>query len=120
MLKKALYGLKQASRAWHEKADEFLLSLGYKKSKYDKCLFMKKHEGKTTCVSLYVDDFFVFSDSIPEVQHRTKQLGEKFPIHDLGPSKNCLGIRATRTENAIILDQEEYVNILLSRFNLAE
>ena len=61
-----------------------------------------------------------YKASIPEVQHRTKKLGEKFPIHDLGPTKNCLGIRATRTENAIILDQEEYVNILLSRFNMAE
>ena len=31
-LKKALYGLKQASRAWYEKIDEDLMSLGFSKS----------------------------------------------------------------------------------------
>jgi hypothetical protein len=31
-LKKALYGLKQASRAWYEKMDGFLMSLGFNKS----------------------------------------------------------------------------------------
>ena len=34
-LKKALYGLKQAPRTWYDKMDNFLMSLGFTKSKAD-------------------------------------------------------------------------------------
>ena len=34
-LKKALYGLKQAPRAWYGRIDNFLMSLGFTKSKDD-------------------------------------------------------------------------------------
>jgi hypothetical protein len=38
-LKKALYGLKEAPRAWYEKMDGFLMSLGFNKSSIDPNLY---------------------------------------------------------------------------------
>jgi hypothetical protein len=38
-LKKALYGLKQTPRAWYEKMDGFLMSLGFSKSVADPNLY---------------------------------------------------------------------------------
>lgn len=34
-LKKSLYGLKQSSRAWYDRLDSFLLSIGFTKSDAD-------------------------------------------------------------------------------------
>lgn len=41
-LKKAVYGLKQSGRAWNEKVDNVLLNIGYEKSKFELCLYIKK------------------------------------------------------------------------------
>jgi Reverse transcriptase (RNA-dependent DNA polymerase) len=40
-LKKALYGLKQAPRTWYGRIDNFLMSLGFIKSKADSNLYYK-------------------------------------------------------------------------------
>ena len=40
-LKKVVYGLKRAPRAWYERIDSFLMSLGFTKSKADPNLSFK-------------------------------------------------------------------------------
>ena len=40
-IKKAVYGLKQAPRAWYGRIDDFLMSLGFTKSKADSNLYYK-------------------------------------------------------------------------------
>lgn len=40
-------------------------------------------------------------------------------MKDLGAAKNCLGIRITRTDRTIALDQEAYVEAMLAKFNMA-
>ena len=59
-LKRAIYGLKQSSRAWYQRVEELLLSLGYKKSNLEPCLFTKIDKSVKIIIALYVDDFFVF------------------------------------------------------------
>lgn len=59
-LKRAIYGLKQSARAWYKKAENCLLELGYKKSAYEPCLFIKCHKTVKTFIALFVDDFFIF------------------------------------------------------------
>ena len=38
-LKKSLYGLKQPPRQWYKKFDSFMLSHGFKRSKYDRAVY---------------------------------------------------------------------------------
>ena len=45
-LKKALYVLKQAPRKWKGMMDNFLMSLGFTKSKADSNLYFKVEDGK--------------------------------------------------------------------------
>jgi hypothetical protein len=47
-------------------------------------------------------------------------LCEQFKIRDLGEAKQCLGIRISREDGKIILDQEKYVEDVLSRFEMSE
>ena len=60
-LNKSLYGLKQVPRAWYAKMDNFLLSLGFERCKYDPNVYLQ-HVGKLfQVIVLYVDDIFITS-----------------------------------------------------------
>lgn len=121
-LKKAIYGLKQASRAWHKKIDEFFLSNGYEKSKLEPCLYSKIDDNMKVIVTVYVDDFFVFSNNIHETEKLKNLMSSNFRIKDLGIVKQCLGMRVQIDEknNCLTLDQERYIDELLYRFDMAD
>ncbi|KAJ0603641.1 putative RNA-directed DNA polymerase [Helianthus annuus] len=55
-LNKTLYGLKQAPRAWFNCIEAYFMRKGFKKSKYDHTLFIKRVWNKVIIVGLYVDD----------------------------------------------------------------
>jgi hypothetical protein len=58
-LKKALYELKQAPRAWYEKIDGFLMSLGFNKSVVDAKIYYHIVGNECLILVLYVDDLFL-------------------------------------------------------------
>jgi hypothetical protein len=58
-LKKALYGLKQTPRAWYEKMDGFLMSLGFNKSVVDPNLCYHIVGDECLILVRYVDDSFL-------------------------------------------------------------
>jgi hypothetical protein len=58
-LKKTLYGLKQASRAWYEKIDGYLMSLGFNKSVVDPNLYYNIVDDECLILVLYVDELFL-------------------------------------------------------------
>lgn len=60
LLLKSIYGLKQASRIWNAKVHNLLSSNGYKQSKCEPCVYLKRYNKDITIIALYVDDFYVF------------------------------------------------------------
>jgi hypothetical protein len=58
-LKKALYGLKQTPRAWYEKIDGYLMSLGFSRSVVDLNLYYNIVGNECLILVLYVDDLFL-------------------------------------------------------------
>ena len=58
-LKKALYGLKQPYRAWYGRIDDFLMILGFTKSKAYSNLYYKVVDDGLMILLLYVDDLFL-------------------------------------------------------------
>lgn len=121
-LKKAIYGLKQSSRAWYKKVDECLVGNGYKRSKLEPCLYTKIKGKMRTIVTLYVDDFFVFTNDKIEYSNLKEVLSSKFKLKDLGQVKNCLGmsVNIDKVKGTITLSQENYINQLLNRFNMTD
>lgn len=119
-LKKAIYGLKQSSRMWYKKVDDCLSNIGYVKSKFEPCLFIKGNRDFKTIIALYVDDFFIFSNDYKEVNYLKKVLGSNFKIKDLGNIRQCLGMRINYNGNSVTLDQENYIDQLLNKFNMVD
>lgn len=71
-------------------------------------------------IALYVDDFFIFSNSQLETESLKNNLSSIFRIKDLGFVKYCLGMRVNmdKVNRTITLDQEQYIEKLLLKFNV--
>lgn len=120
-LKRAIYGLKQSARAWNKRINDCLLELGYVKSKLEPCLYSKKCKKEQIIIAIFVDDFFIFSNSPSMTETLKKNLVTNFKIKDLGELKQCLGMRVKRYENgSISLDQKKFVEQILIKFNMLD
>lgn len=121
-LHKAIYGLKQASRTWNEEIDKNMKDLGFKRSKLEPCIYYKISKSSIVISALYVDDFFHFFNDAEELKKVKDALNKKYKIKDLGETKDCLGVRITRNRKigTIGIDQEEFIEQILDKFNMSE
>jgi hypothetical protein len=116
-LQKSLYGLKQAGKCWYKKLYKFIQTQGYTRCVKDKCVFVKKHNGNTTILIVYVDDIIVASDE-EERQSIKQAIGQEFKTHDLGPLNYILGIKVTRTPTTLHFSQTHYAEKILQTFGM--
>ena len=124
LLKKAIYGLKQASRQWNIKIHQSLLDLGFSRTYSDAGVYVYRRQGgdSVTIVVLYVDDLLIFGDRPKHIKQVKDTLSSQYKMTDLGPVQRFLGLRITRDLRArtIEIDQTEYIQSVLERFNMAD
>jgi hypothetical protein len=119
-LKRSIYGLKQSPRAWYQKLDAFLLSIGMKRSLTDPSLYTRIISREYLAVAVYVDDLVIAADNLATLNKFKSQMSNRFDMKDLGALRHVLGIRVTHDPitNSITLDQESYIDDLLDRFDM--
>lgn len=120
-LRKALYGLKQSSRVWNNQLDQALKKFGLEQSKVDPCLYFRIDGENMIFVTIYVDDFMIFTNNAKLKQKLKSFLHNCFKMKDLDEANFCLGLRITRDRKngKLWVDQEHYVDSILQRFNMA-
>ena len=115
---KAIYGLKQSPRLWNKNIDNNMLKLGFIKSNYDPCLYIRQRNGQTVYATIYVDDIIIAGTTLAVVNEFKNQLKNQYKCKDLGELNYCLGMEITRdsiTKN-ITLSQKKYIRDVLKRF----
>jgi hypothetical protein len=122
-LQKGLYGLKQAGNLFNKKLNAFVVDkLGFTRTNADPCLYFRYYGDKLVLLSLHVDDMqFAHDKSLDsEMNCIMSLLHAEFGIEDMGLPSKLLGVRITVDEETgdILLDQESYVDELLTRFNM--
>ena len=117
-LNKSLYGLKQASRQWYAKLNSELQNMGYKQSKNDYSLFIKKTTDDITIAVVYVDDIIVTGSNESEIIWFKDHLHSVFSIKDLGVLSYFLGMEISRLENGIVMTQKKFTKELLLDCNM--
>ena len=95
-LKKSLYGLKQSPRQWYKKFDSFMLSDGFKRSDYDRCVYLKTINGSAIYLLIYVDDMLIAVKDKSEIAKFKAQLNKEFEMKNLGAPKKILGVEIIR------------------------
>jgi hypothetical protein len=124
-LNKSLYGLKQAPRNWYLLVSKFIISIGFKATVSDPCLFFRRSSsGRLILLFLFVDDFQIsfHRDDSAEWNALKAQLVKRFNTKDIGESTWILGMRIHRDRKlrTITLDQELYITKALEKYGLAE
>ncbi|CAL2245723.1 unnamed protein product [Prunus armeniaca] len=113
-LQRSLYGLKQALRAWFQRFSDYLLVLGFQKSKCDYSLFIYNHDGVYLVLLIYVDDILLTGNSLPQIMNLIQTLGKLFAMKDLRPLNYFLGIEVTYNGDCVHLTQAKYATDLLA------
>jgi hypothetical protein len=125
-LRRALYGLKQAALAWYEKWTKVMLSLGFKPSEADPCLFTGSMAGSRLLIGLYVDDALMVG-KLEAIQAMILKLKNEFEIKDVGylspgVTLKFLGMELFRQGGeekiGIVMCQERYALNMLNRFGM--
>ncbi|KAK2074417.1 hypothetical protein P8C59_008625 [Phyllachora maydis] len=119
-LSKALYSLKQSPREWQDKLKILLKSLGYLPLISDPGVFYNAK----TChfIVTYIDDCLFIGPNIGYITDLKRRLNKVYTIEDLGPTAYFLGVQIIRDRpnRRLWLNQSQYVEEAVSRFNLAD
>jgi len=113
-LVKSLYGLKQAPRVWSDTVRKVLVKNGFRPSRFDPALYIKKVNDKWCYVLTYVDDFLIL------VQDRryydeiiAAMVAARWEVKQLGLPKQFLSL-----DMQVTLDEEgRCLQIILSQHN---
>lgn len=122
-LQKSLYGLKPSSKNWYDTINEIIISIGFQKSKADRCLyFQRTPEKKIAILLIYVDDMLLVTDDDTITQKTTTALEKKFRITTQHDPNFFVGleIRRVKEKNQIYLSQSKYIKRVLERFEMLD
>jgi hypothetical protein len=71
---KALYGLQGSGKAWHSKLADDLWDLGFKPSRADPDLWMRKMDNHYEYIATFVDDITIFSKDPHKILNTLKKM----------------------------------------------
>jgi hypothetical protein len=96
-LKRNLYGLVQASRNWFLKLRKIYERLGFKQSKSDPCLFLRKD----MIIVLYTDDCLLYAKNTSTIDKFFKILRNEYnlTLNNPDPIDDFLGIHFSNKDN---------------------
>ena len=119
---KSLYGLKQSPMEWNSALDQYLLSIGFKPTAADPCLYVRNIKEELVLLAVYVDDIVVAASTKALEIAVKKELMSKFEMTDLGELNWYLGMKVTRNPKSgtIYLDQSQYIQKVLEKFSMTE
>ena len=113
--------MKQAAKNWYEALTSLILKKGFKRSRNDYCLFVRKEEdGTFSYVLVWVDDIVVAGATEVAVNKIKSIQNETFKMDDRGVLNWFLGMQMLRSNDKITVDQKKYIETVLQEFNMSE
>ncbi len=120
-LKKALYGCSISGKRWNEVLSSAILSLRYKRSFIDHCLFHRENDGHRELLIIYMDDVLVLSEAgESNADAMLDELGQRFEIKKLGKAKHILGLGIHQSQDGILMEQSAYIESILEETGYTE
>lgn len=119
-LRKALYGLHQAPRAWNEKLDRTMKSLGFRKSISEPAIYLRRNIKSQLVVGVYVDDLIITGTNCEDIKLFKEEMAAVFKMTDLGLLKYYLGIEVRQNKEGISLSQGAYAEKILEKNGMRE
>lgn len=122
-LQRAIYGLKQASRMWNLHINNVLKKMGFVRLSANHGVYFKWDGANRVWLALYVDDIFLTSHNLSNIESVKKTLGTDMKVKDLGMAQYLLGIELRKrqlgmADGDIFMVQEKYVMEILRLFEM--
>jgi hypothetical protein len=120
-LLKTVYGLKQAPRNWNRVLNEYLLSIGFKRSEADPCIYKRLRNSKEVILFVYVDDLIIAGNDMEQINIVKKELSDKWSMKDIGELSEILGMEVyrDRQRKLLTLSQTTYIKDILQKFGFS-
>lgn len=96
-----------------------MLKIGFKRSKYDHCLYYKNvRAGNEVYLHVYVDDMLSTSLNKAEILRHKNHLRSEFHMKYSSNAKKILGmvLNKKRHQNVLKTPQEAYLNKVITKF----
>ena len=100
VINKALYGLKSSGLRWHEKFSDTLRDMGFKISKADPDVWMRKNQDIWEYIAVYVDDLAIAAKDPKSVCDMLTQQ-YKYKLKGVGPLEIHLGCDFFRDQEGV-------------------
>ncbi|KAI0984565.1 hypothetical protein GJ496_011917 [Pomphorhynchus laevis] len=110
---------KQSPRCWNNTLTEYLKNNGFAESNSDPCLFIR-NDNKFMIIAVYVDDLIIASKNQDDLVHMKTELGMRFKAKDYNELNYCLGIEINIHEDNIELQQTNFIQRVLNKYQMAE
>ena len=98
--------------------DNFLLSLGFERWKYDPNVYLHHICDLLQFILIYVYEIFITTSFTKEIGSIKASLHNEFSMTDLGLLKQFLGLDIEKYERGIKVSQKKYVLDLLAKYNM--
>lgn len=115
---KTLYGLKQSARNWSEDVCTFLISVGFKPSDADACVYTRTSADSKlfSAVYVHVDDMGITGNEITAVKN---SIASRWQMEDLGKAHCIVGIQIRRlSPYHYCINQPAMITSILARFGM--
>lgn len=121
-LMKGLYGLKQSANVWNKKSSKTLISLGFKQSLVDPCIYYRFSGNSIQLIAQYVDDFLIAAKDWDTIDKISEKIGKNFPTKKVsdGPRYFIIGneVYFDYKNRKTYLSQRKYIRDKLREFGL--
>ena len=115
-LNKSIYGLKQAPRAWYAKMENFLLSIGFERCRYDPNVYFHNFGYLLQVIMMYFYDRLITGSFTKLIRSIKSSLHSEFSMIDLGLLRQFIGLEIEKYEAGIKVIKPKYVADLLLKF----
>ena len=119
---KSLYGLRSAPGNWAKELERFLVSIKFRFCHKEKALFIRTNGKNTIILLVNVDDMLIGSNSISEISLFESELSKRFehkPFESFQEPRTFLGLNIQQTGSNIMYHQYDYIEKLMSKFQVA-
>ncbi len=114
-LLRSLYGLKQSGRFWNQNVIAFYKSIGFIQLNNNPNILVRQSRDKISIVCVYVDDFFLASNTIVALKTLKASLAKEYDTKDLGEVKTIIAWQIHRdfVAGTMKIDQSVFIRDLV-------
>lgn len=117
-LHKSLYVLEQSARIWSDNVCQFLVSIGFKISPANACVYVCQSESNFIAVYVHVDDMAITGTEMQSIQ---RLITKNLAMDDLGISHCVVGVQITPTRpTTYAIGQPFMIRSILARFGMTD